>query len=390
MMIWPVLLPLVLNKRKVLPMKPYLILLFSLITLPTFAQLSDSLLAPLLQPPRSYSATKTTQKITIDGKDNETAWSKAAWSETFVDIEGKTGQEDPYKTRYKLLWDDNFLYVYVKMKEEHIWAKLKEHDQKIYLDNALEIFMDPDGDAHQYMEFEINAYGTVWDLMMTKPYRNRGQSVSGWDIKSLKKAVVIDGTLNDPSDKDKSWSVELAFPLSSLNLGDGKPAISRKRWRMTVARVQYQMDVKNGVYEYKKAPSGKDLSPAYYVWTPQGLVSLHYPERFGYVTFNNGQANGANDIANAELDRLRLVLWKYYYLQQDFKKRNGKYASTLVDLKSDFPAVTFHDTPEILLSATPLQYTMQVEAKSSGKRLSIDQEGRLQEVSSNPLSEKER
>jgi len=361
-------------------MRSFLLLLFSFISMQTFAQLSDSLLAPLLQQPRSYSAIKTTQKINVDGKDTESAWAKAAWSETFVDIAGKAGQEDPSKTRYKLLWDDDYLYIYVKMKEDHIWAKLKEHDQKIYQDNALEIFMDPDGDAHQYMEFQINAFAAVWDLILTKPYRNGGKSISGWDIKGLKKAVVINGTLNNPSDKDKFWAVELAFPLKSLNLGDGKPNISGTRWRMTVARVQYEMEIKDGSYEYKKDAKGEALPPAYYVWTPQGLVSLHYPERFGYVTFEDGQAGRATDTTYVELDRSRLVLWKYYYLQQDYKKRNGKYATGLNDLKGDFPAVTFPDGEGLTLSATPFQYTLQLEVKTARKILKIDQEGRILEV----------
>jgi hypothetical protein len=358
-------------------MKSCFILMLSLLSVQASAQLSDSSLAPLLQQPRSYSAVKTAQNITIDGKDSESAWTKAAWSETFVDIEGKAGQVDPHKTRYKLLWDDNFLYVYVKMQEDHIWAKLKEHDQIIFQDNALEIFMDPDGDTHQYMEFQINAFEAVWDLMLTKPYRNGGQSVSGWDIKGLKKAVLIDGTLNDPSDTDKFWAIELAFPFSALNLSGRKNNVSGTRWRMNFSRVQHEMEVRNGIYEDKEDATGRPLPPAYYVWTPQGLISLHYPERFGYVAFIDGDTGLAT---SAKGDALRLILWKYYYLQQDYKNRNGAYATTMDALKRDFPAVSFLDEDGLQLSATPLQYTMQLEDITAKKNLRIDHEGRLIEV----------
>jgi hypothetical protein len=365
-------------------MKPFLILILTLFSTQVFAQLSDSILAPLLQPPRSYSAMKTDQEITIDGKDSESAWSNAPWSESFIDIEGKPGHVDPFKTRYKLLWDDNYVYVYAKMLETDIWAKLKEHDQVIFQDNALEIFMDPDGDGHQYMEFQINAYGAIWDLMLTKPYRDGGQPVSGWDIKGLKKAVLIDGTLNDPSDKDKSWSIELAFPLNALNLGGRKPNIAGTRWRMNFSRVQHEMEVKNGIYEYKKDAKGRPLQPAYYVWTPQGLISLHYPERFGYVTFDDGKSSPSS----TQSDRLRLTLWKYYYLQQDYKERNGNYATSLDYLKKDFPKVTFLDIAGLKLLGTPLQFTLQVEDKAAAKILSIDHEGRLLERSPNRATRK--
>jgi hypothetical protein len=359
-----------------MPIRPYFTLVLALLSIQVSAQLSDASLAPLLQPPRSYAAMKTDQEIAIDGKASEDAWSKAPWSETFVDIEGKPGKVDPYKTRYKLLWDDNYVYIYVNMVETDIWAKLKEHDQVIFQDDALEIFIDPDGDAHQYMEFQINAFEAIWDLMLTKPYRNGGQSVSGWDIKGLKKAVLIDGTLNDPSDKDKSWSIELAFPLKALNLGGRQPNISGTRWRMQFARVKHDMEVKDGVYEYKKDPKGRSLQPEYYVWTPQGLISLHYPERFGYVTFADGKSGPS---INPPSDKLRLTLWKYYYLQQDFKERHGTYAISIADLKKDFPAVTFSDDYALKLLATQVQFTIQSEDKTSGKLFAIDHEGKLTE-----------
>lgn len=31
-------------------------------------------------------------------------------------------------------------------------------------DNDFEVFLDPDGDNHNYYEIEINAHNTVWDL----------------------------------------------------------------------------------------------------------------------------------------------------------------------------------------------------------------------------------
>lgn len=359
-----------------MPVKPLLTLILAFLSIQVFAQLSDASLAPLLQPPRSYSAMKTDQEITIDGKASEDAWSKAPWSENFIDIEGKPGHVAPFKTRYKLLWDNNFIYVYVQLPETDIWAKLKEHDQVIFQDNALEIFMDPDGDGHQYMEFQINAFEAIWDLMLTKPYRNGGQPISGWDIKGLKKAVLIEGTLNDPSDKDKSWSVELAFPLNALNLGGRKPNIAGTRWRLNFSRVQHEMEVKDGGYEYKKDAKGRPLQPAYYTWTSQGLISLHYPERFGYVTFDDNKSSSSN---NTQPDRLRLILWKYYYLQQDYKERNGHYATSLENLTGNFPKVTFLDIAGLNLWGTPLQFTIQVEDKGSAKVITIDHEGRLLE-----------
>ena len=139
---------------------------------------------------------------------------KSDFSEDFIDIEGvKTPK---YQTNVKMLWDDSYLYFYAKMEEPHIWATLKQRDTVIFYNNDFEIFIDPDGDAQNYMEFEMNALNTVWDLFIVKPYREPSPIIDNWDIKGLKSAVHIEGSLNDPSNQDKFWSVEVAMPWEAL------------------------------------------------------------------------------------------------------------------------------------------------------------------------------
>ena len=72
----------------------------------------------------------------------------------------------------------------------------------------LEFFIDPNGDNHEYYEFEINALGTGWDLLLPRPYKDGGKAVNGWEIRGLKSAVHLDGTLNVPEDTDRGWSVK--------------------------------------------------------------------------------------------------------------------------------------------------------------------------------------
>ncbi len=67
------------------------------------------------------------------------------------------------------------------------------------------------------IELEMNALNTVWDLFLVNPYRDgRPANIHAWDIQGLKSAVLVNGTLNDPKDKDKGWFVELAFPWAVL------------------------------------------------------------------------------------------------------------------------------------------------------------------------------
>ena len=68
--------------------------------------------------PTTYTAYTVSDSITIDGLPKEKSWDLAPWSSEFVDIKG---HEKPlYNTQLKMLWDTNYLYVYVQMEEPHI------------------------------------------------------------------------------------------------------------------------------------------------------------------------------------------------------------------------------------------------------------------------------
>jgi hypothetical protein len=71
------------------------------------------------------------------------AWQTAAWTDSFVDIEGNGKSQPTYKTRVKLLWNDSCLFVAAELEEPHIWANLKQHDNIVYYDNDFEVFIDP-------------------------------------------------------------------------------------------------------------------------------------------------------------------------------------------------------------------------------------------------------
>ena len=81
------------------------------------------------------------------------------------------------------------------MEEPDIWGTLAERDSVIFHDNDFEIFIDPDGDTHEYYELEVNALGTPWDLMLIRPYRYGGPAINGWDIAGLRVGVDVRGGL---------------------------------------------------------------------------------------------------------------------------------------------------------------------------------------------------
>src|SRR5262249_15000970 len=82
--------------------------------------------------------------------------------------------------------DDEFFYVGAELEEPHVWATLTQHDAVIFHDNDFEVFIDPNGDNHEYYEFEINAFNTGWDLLLPRPYKDGGKAVNSWEIPGLK------------------------------------------------------------------------------------------------------------------------------------------------------------------------------------------------------------
>jgi hypothetical protein len=292
--------------------------------------------APKLQPPpavfvppRGYVCHRAAGPVTIDGRLDKRVWKDVPWTAEFVDIEGDTRPRPRFRTRVKMLWDDQYFYIGAELEEPHVWATLTRHDAVIFQDNDFEVFIDPNGDNHEYYEFEINALNTGWDLLLPRPYKDGGHAVNNWEIPGLKTAVHIDGTLNDPRDTDRGWSVELAFPWKALAELAHRPAPPKDgdQWRVNFSRVEWQHEVVDG--QYRKIKGRREAN---WVWSPQGVIDMHRPETWGYVQFSTaplGTARFRPDPAGP----VRHLLHRVYYAQRNYQRQHGRWARTLEELK---------------------------------------------------------
>src|SRR6185312_918912 len=237
--------------------------------------------------PRGYVCYRASGPITVDGQADEAAWADAPWTEYFGDIEGSAKPAPRFRTRAKMLWDDEYLYVYAELQEPHVWGTITKKNEVIFRDNDFEVFINPEGSNHNYYEYEMNALNTIWELTLDRPYRDDGPVHLGTNLEGLKSAVHVNGTLNDPSDTDKGWSVEIAFPFKALAkyAKTAKcPPIDQEQWRIDFSRVEWVIDIIDG--KYKKVPNRPEDN---WVWSPQGVVDMHRPERWGYVQFSTGK-----------------------------------------------------------------------------------------------------
>ena len=322
--------------------------------------------------PRGYVCYRAAHPPALDGRLTEGVWASAPWTADFVDIEGDSRPAPRFRTRAKMLWDDTYFYLAAEMEEPHVWATLTEHDSVIFQDPDFEVFLDPDGDNHSYFELEINALGTVWDLRLVKPYRDGGPALNEWHTLGLKKAVHINGTLNDPSDTDRSWTVELALPWADLAQHASRPVPPKdgEQWRVNFSRVEWDVSVESGAYQ--KVLHRPEHN---WVWSPQGVVDMHRPERWGFVQFSDALP-GTDEFRPDPSLPARDLLMAVYYAQHTYYKTHGQWAGTLAALF--LPASPLADT--LRLTLTPDGFTATAEYlthDSSPARLSVRADSRL-------------
>ncbi len=299
---------------------------------------------------RSYVAHRVERPIALNGRMSDPQWAAVRWTDDFVDIQGDARPRPRYRTRAKICWDEAHLYIAAEMEEPHVWATLTRRDSVIFHDNDFEVFIDPDGDQCDYYELEINAVGTVWDLRLPRPYRDGGEAINEWDISGLRTAVHIDGTLNDPSDIDRGWSVEIAIPWRALAEFSHAPAPPRDgdQWRINFSRVQWhatpipageaplpQADPALASADapilapYRKV-SGKPEDN--WVWSPQGVIDMHRPERWGCVQFTNAPPGTPVPFTPDPLAHAKWYLQRVHEAQKLYRAAEGRWADDVAAL----------------------------------------------------------
>jgi hypothetical protein len=301
--------------------------------------------------PRQTVCYRATSPLSVDGKLDEEAWRGATWSEPFIDIEGD--RRPHLSTRVKMLWDDENWYLAAELEEPDVWATLTERDSVIFHDNDFEVFIDPDGDTHVYYELEVNAFGTAWDLMLVQPYRDGGPAIHAWDIAGLQVGVNVRGSINRPGDRDGGWTVEIAMPWRILREAPGRrPPQAGDQWRVNFSRVQWKLDVNERGYSKRlDAQTGKPLPEDNWVWSPQGAIDMHMPERWGFVQFSDAAVGtGTRPFVEDRNERVKWALRRLYYRQRQFRATHGRYATDLTSLDArsiHVDGIDFRPTIEI-------------------------------------------
>jgi hypothetical protein len=221
-----------------------------------------------LPPPKHVIIPKLTATLKMDGELNEPVWKKAAVLEPFYRNDG-SGVEREHTT-VRLWYDDAALYLGWTCTDTDIQATFTNRDSRFWEEEVVEFFVTPKPLDH-YFEIQWNPLGGVFDAIIQNVMDDKSISKSfqgDWNFtaKSMTRAVKVKGTVNDSSDKDEYWQVEVRLPFADLGEKAPNPGTV---WRANFYR-----------FNREKGKSVEELS-----WSPTMLPGFHQPARFGYLEF---------------------------------------------------------------------------------------------------------
>ncbi|MDP2982685.1 MAG: carbohydrate-binding family 9-like protein [Candidatus Latescibacter sp.] len=221
----------------------------------------------------SYTVTRTTGQITIDGKLDEADWSRA---KEFTLTDTNTGKPVPLKSTVKFLWDDQYLYAGFYCEDPDAWATYTKEDDKLWEEEVVELFIDPDGNGSSYYEVEFNPVNARVDLIAINAGPRKNGAIQGWfdwDFKNMKNAVFVKGDGLKEGTTDEFWTVEIAIPFEDLWEQQQIPPKDGDMWRLNAYRIE-------------RGKSGKTPQDDWYAaFSPTLRGSFHTPWRFGKVYF---------------------------------------------------------------------------------------------------------
>lgn len=163
------------------------------------------------------------------------------------------------QTLCRMCWDERALYVRFDCDDRDIWSTWTNHDDPIYDEEAVELFISPGAETpKQYYEFEINPNAVVFDALIDNPTAQRRDLYAdlAWDCQGLRVCVERD-------DPHQRWVAIMAIPWAQIAPDQDLPRV----WRANLCRIERP----------------RDSSPEFSCWSPTSTTpaDFHRPEVFG-------------------------------------------------------------------------------------------------------------
>ncbi len=153
---------------------------------------------------KTYKATFITNSPVIDGRIDDEAWQAGTWEGNFIQFEPVNAAQPSQNTEFKVLFDDNFIYVAIKAFEtapDSISRRISRRDNAD--GDFVGIAFDSYHDKQTGFAFIVNAAGVKNDFIWASDGQTEDDT---WDPVWFTDAQLYDW----------GWAAELKIPLTQL------------------------------------------------------------------------------------------------------------------------------------------------------------------------------
>jgi hypothetical protein len=177
-----------------------------------------------------------------------------------------SGEAPSQKTGAALIYDSNSLYALYVCEETLPLAVYRKHDEPLYEENVVELFIDTLGTGKVYYELEVNPLNARFDAIIINDFGTNGarrgkrfQGFTDWNPSSFESRSFVE---------DKKWRVILKIDFADLFIANPAPPSKGDKWRGNMLRIDYD---------------GK--TQQFHAWSPNYVSDFHCSERFGVWQF---------------------------------------------------------------------------------------------------------
>ncbi len=193
-------------------------------------------------PPPAVEARYAATPVVVDGRFNDAVWTEApAYPLAGMVVGGRRARLQEIGSA-RFAWDDKFFYVALEFADADVVAEGDANGlDQIRLGDVGEVFLKPEGKSY-YWELHVTPRGNQTSYF----FPSGGRRLPGCKlaIHRLTVAARVEGTLNQPEDRDRGWTAELAVPRTMLaehgdRFGPGS------RWSILVGRYNFSVTLDN-------------------------------------------------------------------------------------------------------------------------------------------------
>ena len=227
-----------------------------------------------------YEVAKTDTAPTIDGVLTE--WNGVTPIDVFTVSRGDAASR--WRTTVRATYDDTNLYLAWDVQDPDIRGTMRTHDQQIYREEAVEIFIDARGDGSEYVELQSSPLGVTFDAAFKGGPRQNMDVHYDADFTA---ACTLRGTIEKAADIDDGWSCEWRVGLASIR-GATLPITPKTRWRANFFHIA--KDAASRV----PGEQGDRVINDESAWSPPLMGDFHNLERFGTLAFRAPVRDGGS------------------------------------------------------------------------------------------------